>query len=36
MGRLGQTHNKKKRQTLSNQAKQNEIEGIDTYCEKKV
>jgi len=32
---LDQTHSKKRRQTLPNQAKQNQIEEVDTYYEKK-
>jgi len=35
MGGLGQNHSKKRRQPLPNQAKQNETEEVDTYCEKK-
>jgi len=34
MGWLGQTHSKKKWQTLSNQVKQNETERVDTYHKK--
>jgi len=35
MGELSQTYGKKRRQILLNQTKQNEIEEVDTYYEKK-